>query len=160
MVEGLRHKVHASLYQGKKLIHEEDGELLFKKDGLSGMVIFNMTHYINLLDNKKDIIIHIDFAKEKNGDYDSLVSPKLANYLLNNKLDIHDTIFTFKDFYGYEFSQVTSGGIQINQLNKDLSSIIEDGIYFIGEVIDIDASCGGYNMMWAFASAEKVNQSI
>lgn len=160
MVEGLRHKVHSSLYQGKKLIHEEDGELLFKKDGLSGMVIFDMTHYINLLDNKKDITIHIDFAKDQHGDYDSLLSPKLANYLLNNKLDIHDTIFTFKDFYGYEFSQVTSGGISLNNINDDLSSKLEKNIYFIGEIVDVDASCGGYNMMWAFASAEKVNQSI
>ena len=160
MVEGLRHKVHSSLYQGKKLIHEEDGELLFKKDGLSGMVIFDMTHYINLLDNKKDITIHIDFAKDQHGDYDSLLSPKLATYLLNNKLDIHDTIFTFKDFYGYEFSQVTSGGISLNNINDDLSSKLEKNIYFIGEIVDVDASCGGYNMMWAFASAEKVNQSI
>ena len=160
MVEGLRHKVHASLYQGSKLIHEEDGELLCKKDGLSGMVIFNMTHYINLLDNKKDITIHIDFAKGEEGDYTSLVSPKLAKYLLDNRLDIHNTIFTFKDFYDYENSQVTSGGISLKNINDDLSSKLEKDIYFIGEIVDVDASCGGYNMMWAFASAEKVNQSI
>lgn len=160
MVEGLRHKVKASLYQNNKLIHIEDGELLFKKDGLSGIVIFNLTHYINRLDDKKNITIHIDFAPNMEGNYDSLLNPKLSSYLLNNKLDIHNSIFTFKDFYGFDNSQVTSGGILVNELNDDLSSKLEKDIYFIGEVVNIDAICGGYNMMWAFASAERVNKAI
>ena len=160
MVDGLRAKVTASLYQGKKLIHIEEGELLFKKDGISGMVIFNMTHYINRLDSFKDVTIHIDFAKDLSGEYDSLVNPKIANYLINNKLDIHNTIFTFKDFYGYENSQVTSGGLLISELNPDLSSKKDPDIYFIGEVIDIDAVCGGFNIMWALSSAEKVAKNI
>ena len=160
MVEGLRSKVSASLYQGGKLIHQEDGELLFKKDGLSGMVIFNMTHYINRLDNKSNVSIHIDFAKDMDGDYTSLVNPKIAKYLLDNKLDIHNTVFTFKSFYDYPNSQVTSGGLSIKELNDDLSSKKEKDIYFIGEVIDVDAICGGYNIMWALASANKVAKSI
>ena len=160
MVEGLRHKVNVKLYQGNKIIHEEDGELLFKKDGLSGMVIFNMTHYINRLDNTNNITLHVDFAKGIDGDYESLVNPKLAKYLLNNKLDIHNVIFTFKDFYEYSNSQVTSGGISISELNDDLSSKREQNIYFIGEVVDIDAVCGGYNIMWALASAELVSKKI
>ena len=160
MVEGLRSKVTASLYQNNKLIHIEDGELLFKKDGLSGMVIFNMSHFINRLKDKKNISISIDFAKNRSGDYDSLVHPKLAKYLLDNKLDIHNTTFTFKDFYGYENSQVTSGGLLITELSNNLSSKKEKNVYFIGEVIDVDAVCGGYNIMWALASAELVSKSV
>ena len=160
MVEGLRSKVSASLYQGSELIHQEEGELLFKKDGLSGMVIFNMTHYINRLDNKNNVTIHIDFAKDMDGDYTSLVNPKIAKYLLDNKLDIHNTVFTFKLFYDYPNSQVTSGGLSIKELNDDLSSKKEKDIYFIGEVIDVDAICGGYNIMWALASANKVAKEI
>ena len=160
MVEGLRSKVTASLYQGNKLIHIEDGELLFKKDGLSGMVIFNLTHFINTLNDKKNITIHIDFAKGLSGEYDSLINPKIAQYLLNNKLDIHNTVFTFKDFYGYDNSQVTSGGLEIKELNIDLSSKKEKDIYFIGEVMDVDAICGGFNIMWALASAEKASSNL
>ena len=160
MVEGLRSKVTASLCQENKLIHVEEGELLFKKDGLSGMVIFNLTHFINTLSDKKNITIHLDFAKGLSGEYDSLTNPKIAEYLLNNKLDIHDTVFTFKDFYGYENSQVTSGGLKASELNIDLSSKKEKNVYFIGEVVDVDAICGGYNIMWALASAEKVNKAI
>ena len=160
MVDGLRHKVLASLYKGNNLIHEENGELLFKKDGLSGMVIFNLTHYINRFEDKNGITVHIDFAPKMDGDYESLVNPKLAKYLLDNKLDIHNTIFTFKNFYGYENSQVTHGGIFVRNLNKDLSSQKENDVYFIGEVVDVDAICGGYNIMWALASANKVANSL
>ena len=160
MVDGLRHKVLACLYKGNNLIHEENGELLFKKDGLSGMVIFNLTHYINRFEDKNNIFVHIDFAPKMDGDYESLVNPKLAKYLLDNKLDIHNTIFTFKNFYGYENSQVTHGGIFVRNLNKDLSSQKENDVYFIGEVVDVDAICGGYNIMWALASANKVANSI
>lgn len=160
MVDGLRSKVFVSLYQGNKLIHDEEGELLFKKDGLSGMVIFNLTHFINKLNNKKDVKIHIDFAKGIEGDIDSLVHPKIAKYLKDNRLDIHNTVFTFKDFYGFENSQVTSGGVLLSNLNSDLSSKKENNVFLIGEILNIDAVCGGFNMMWAFASAEKASESI
>ena len=160
MVDGLRSKVSASLYDGNKLIHEEEGELLFKKDGLSGMVIFNLTHFINQLPNKNNVKIHIDFAKGLSGDVESLVNPKIAKYLLDNKLDVHNTVFTFKDFYGYENSQVTSGGLKVSELNPNLSSKREPNVYFIGEVVDVDAVCGGYNIMWALASAEEVSRTI
>ena len=160
MADGLRHKVDVSLFKGNNLIHEESGELLFKKDGLSGMVIFNLTHYINRFEDKSNITVHIDFAPKLDGDYESLVNPKLARYLLDNKLDIHNTVFTFKNFYGYENSQVTHGGVFVRNLTKSLSSLIEPNVYFIGEVVDVDAVCGGYNIMWALASANKVANSL
>ncbi len=160
MVEGLRSKVTTYLYDKNQLIHQEDGELLFKKDGLSGMVIFNLTHYINQVKDKKNIKIAIDFAKDMDGDYDALVHPKIAKYLLDNHLDIHHVVFAFKDFYGFENSQVTSGGILLNQIDNNLQSIKEKNIYFTGELLDVDAICGGYNIMWALASAKKVSESI
>ena len=160
MVDGVRVKSLVSLYQNGNIIHQESGELLFKKDGLSGMVIFNMCHYINRLHNFDGITLHIDFAPGINRDVDSLLQPKLAKYLTNNNLDLHDTVFTFKSFYDYQFSQVTSGGISVDNLDSSLRSKLENNVFFIGEVVDVDAVCGGYNMMWAFASAEKVSRNV
>ena len=160
MVDGVRCKSLVSLYQQNNLIHQERGELLFKKDGLSGMVIFNMCHYINRLSNFDGITLHIDFAPGMSGDLDSLVQPKLAKYLTSNNLDFHSTVFTFKSFYDYQFSQVTSGGISVGNLDNYLRSKLENNVFFIGEVVDVDAVCGGYNMMWAFASAEKVSRNV
>lgn len=160
MVEGIRSKGKVSLYHNNKLIHQENGEVLFKKDGISGICIFNLAHYINMLDDKKNVTIHIDFAPNVNDDISSLVHPKLAKYLLNNNLDIHNTTFTFKSFYDFSFSQVTSGGISLDDLNPNLESKKEKNVYFIGEIVDIDAICGGFNIMWAFMSAHLVSNNI
>lgn len=156
LIEGCRHKVLVKLCQNKKLIHEEKGEILFKKDGLSGIVIMNMSAYINRLQNKDNIKINIDFVPDINEvkyPYSSYVNKKLASYLERNNLDIKNTVFTFKGLYDFDNSQVTSGGISLKQISKNLSSTIEPNVYFIGEVVDIDAVCGGYNLMWAFSSA-------
>ena len=156
LIDGCRHKVHVKLFQNKDLIHEENGELLFKKDGLSGIVIMNAAAYINRLENKNNITVHIDFIpdiKEVNLPYSSYLNKKLASYLEKNHLNIKDTVFTFKDFYDYDNSHVTSGGVPLKELNKNLSSKLEPNVYFIGEVVDIDGLCGGYNLMWAFSSA-------
>ena len=112
--------------------------------------------YINRLENKNNITIHVDFVpdvKEVKNSYSSYLNKKLASYLERNNLNIKDTIFTFKDFYSFDNSQVTSGGVSLNQVNKNLSSVIETNVYFIGEVLDVDGVCGGYNLMWAFSSA-------
>ena len=84
----------------------------------------------------------------------------LAEYLRKNKLDIHNTVFTFKDFYSFANSQVTSGGVSLNNVNDDLSSKLEDDVFFVGESLDIDAICGGYNIMFALASAYVVSKNI
>ena len=164
LVDGVRAQVILSTFSGNKLINKEEGELLFKDKGISGIVVFNATHYINLA-NKKDITFHIDFAhlvneKIKKEDYVKYVNPKLAKYLENINADIHDTVFTFKDFYDFSVAHVTHGGLKLTQVNDSLESKIEKNIYFIGEILDVDGICGGYNMMWAFASAYYVAKRI
>lgn len=52
----------------------------------------------------------------------------------------------------WSISQVTSGGIHGNSVNNDLESRILSGMYFSGEILDVDAVCGGYNLMWAWSS--------
>ena len=164
MVDGVRNQVVLSIYSGRKLLHKEEGELLFKDKGISGIVVFNATHYINLA-KKKDIVLKVDFASLVKGridykDYEKYVNPKLANYLINAKQDIHNTTFTFKDFYDFSIAHVTHGGLNINEVNFSLESKKEKNIFFIGELLDVDGICGGYNMMWAFASAYRVAKRI
>lgn len=54
---------------------------------------------------------------------------------------------------GFENSQVTAGGLDTKQFNpKTMESYIHSGLYCIGEILDIDGDCGGYNLQWAWSS--------
>ena len=163
-ISGQRVKCHVSLLNNDKLFYEEDGEVLFKDDGLSGIVILNMSTKINSLSNKNNVKIVLDLAygykgiKEEN--YEEYVHPKVAAYLKDNHLDIHRISFLFKSFYDYNIAEVSHGGIMIDQVNGSLESVKERGLYFAGEILDVDGMCGGYNLMFAFASAETVARGI
>lgn len=54
---------------------------------------------------------------------------------------------------GWEESQVTRGGVNRSEIDREtLESKLVDGLYFCGEVLDVDGRCGGYNLQWAWAS--------
>ena len=163
-VSGQRVKCHVSLLDGSKLYYEEDGEVLFKDDGLSGIVILNMSTKINSLNDKSRVKIVLDLASGQNNikesDYEQYVHPKVAAYLKDNHLDINRLSFSFKAFYDYNVAEVSHGGISIKEVSDSLESKKEKNLYFAGEILDVDGMCGGYNLMFAFASAETVAKSI
>ncbi|MDE6550511.1 MAG: NAD(P)/FAD-dependent oxidoreductase [Clostridia bacterium] len=56
---------------------------------------------------------------------------------------------------------VTSGGVDVREVNpKDCSSKIISGLYFAGEVLDVDAFTGGYNLQIAFSTAAAVARGL
>lgn len=163
-ISGQRAKGRVTLLNNNEEVYQEDGEILFKDDGISGIVILNMSARINRLNDKKNIKLVVDLAPNskiiKQNQYYEYVAPKIAEYLLANNLDIHHLVFTFKDFYGYKIAEVSHGGLSLREVNDSLQSKKENGLYFTGEVLDIDGMCGGYNLMFAFASAEKVSKAL
>ena len=48
--------------------------------------------------------------------------------------------------------QVCAGGVDTNELTEHCESKLHPGIYFVGELVDIDGICGGYNLQWAWSS--------
>jgi predicted flavoprotein YhiN len=53
----------------------------------------------------------------------------------------------------WQQSQVTAGGIDLSFVNQDtLESNLEKGLYFAGEILDVDGDCGGFNLQWAWSS--------
>lgn len=174
VLDGVRVKGKVSLLSDGKLIHDESGEILFKSHGLSGIVIMNISRII-ARDISKKYIIKIDQLEDediaslqnylsKKGEESYLNAyfhPKMIEYIQRNKLDLikasKELSFNFDELDSYEHSQVSVGGIVLDQINPDLSSKKEKGVYFIGELLDVDGPCGGYNLMWAFASALHLN---
>lgn len=53
---------------------------------------------------------------------------------------------------GFEQAQVSAGGIPADELTDRLESKLVPGLYFAGEIIDLDGICGGYNLQWAWTS--------
>ncbi|SFR09767.1 hypothetical protein SAMN05660706_11954 [Desulfoscipio geothermicus DSM 3669] len=57
-------------------------------------------------------------------------------------------------------AQVTAGGVDVKDVDqKTMESKLEPGLYFAGEVLDIDGDCGGYNLQWAWSSGYVAGES-
>ena len=63
-------------------------------------------------------------------------------------------------YMGYEKAQVTRGGISLTELTGNLESDFQPGLFFAGEVADVDGTCGGYNLQWAFSSGTVAGRAI
>ena len=63
-------------------------------------------------------------------------------------------------YIGYEKAQVTRGGVSLTELTEDLESDFQPGLFFAGEVADVDGTCGGYNLQWAFSSGTVAGRAI
>ena len=163
-ISGQRVKCLVSLSNKGKDIYSEEGEVLFKDDGISGIVILNMSQKINALTDKKDVKIILDLAPQhkniKPEQYSEFVNPKIAAYLIDNHLDINKVVFTFKNFYDYSIAEVSHGGVSTNEVTDSLESKKEKGLYFAGEILDVDGMCGGFNLMFAFACSETIARAI
>lgn len=57
-------------------------------------------------------------------------------------------------------AQVTKGGISLTELDDGLQSRRMSGLYFCGEMLNVDGDCGGYNLTWAWASACRAVSSV
>ena len=61
--------------------------------------------------------------------------------------------FEIAGFVGYERCVITAGGISLDEITaKTLESKLIPGLYFAGEVLDLDADTGGYNLQTAFST--------
>ena len=61
--------------------------------------------------------------------------------------------FEIEGYVGYERCVVTAGGVSLDDVTpKTLESRITPGLYFAGEVLDLDADTGGYNLQTAFST--------
>ena len=61
---------------------------------------------------------------------------------------------------GFDNAQITSGGLKLKCVNKDLELLNSKGIYVCGEVLNADGICGGYNLHFAWATAMKAADAI
>lgn len=68
--------------------------------------------------------------------------------------------FKVQGHTGFVNAQSTSGGADLEQFTDTLMSKTQKGLFAIGEVLDVDGDCGGYNLQWAWSSAYAVSRGI
>lgn len=184
-LKGCRHRalVRCALPNGQSF--EEEGEVLFKGDGLSGIVVFNLSSFLSRR-NASEAAISLDlfpgldegelvkllersYKATKAGFLKGLLDEKLAMHIekLAKSKSISEICgilkgfrFDFAGYYGFDDSQVSIGGVKLEQLSGNLESKMEPGVYFAGECLDVDGYCGGYNLTWCFLSAQQVAERI
>ena len=195
-LKGMRIKAKASIYVNEKLIKNENGEVLFGDGTLSGICIFNLSHYVNKY--KKDKInicldIMPEYSKEnikelikRKYDYNifdvlsyffhkkisrsiielaKISDDKLIKDLNENEIDMIIKIikkwsFNITGTEDFKTAQVTGGGLDLKDFTNDLESKLQKNIFVAGEVLDVDAICGGFNLQWAFSSGYLVGQKL
>ncbi len=68
---------------------------------------------------------------------------------------------TFRGFRPIDEAIITSGGIRVSEIDpKTMQSRIVNGLYFAGEIIDVDAYTGGFNLQIAFCTGHAAGMSV
>lgn len=99
--------------------------------------------------NKKVNLMMIKEAGYKPGDRAARLGNERLRKLLGSYKRMKVHILAANSF---ENAQVTAGGVDMGEVTENLESVKMPGIYFAGEMLDVDGRCGGYNLQWAWTS--------
>lgn len=162
-------------------VGEEQGEILFTEYGISGIGVFQLSRYaVRGTDEGKIATYHLDLLpqltkeelvkllldRQQAGSYKNpqelligLLPRKMIDVLVKKTYEPEKIAERLKDWqvpvkgaYALQQAQICSGGVDPRELTEQLESRLHPGIYFTGEVIDVDGPCGGYNLQWAWSS--------
>lgn len=159
-LDGTRIKGIVTLLEKGKPIYQEEGEILFKKDGLSGICIFNASIRINQ-HHFSDYTIQLNLTQ-----HDGSFLPKinrnnifnfyprvLSDYLLalTQSKDLttlcQGLSFHVKGVYPFKAAEVSKGGIDLNEVDTNTMLLKKyPNVSILGETLDAPVPCGGYNI--------------
>ena len=119
---------------------------------------FSLEEYLMGIVDKKFIHYIIDYLNLDKKIAMNMISmsdfQKIIGILLKSKFKIIGTT-------GFKNSQVTRGGVDLSEVNNwDYSSKKFENLYIIGEALNIDGDCGGYNLHFAFASGYRLGKML
>lgn len=105
--------------------------------------------FTGILNKKIMQLLWIKNAGLKATDDAMLLSEKRLEELLISAKHFTVKVLGTGDF---QHAQVSAGGVSFEQVSTRLESKLQPGLYFAGELLDIDGRCGGYNLQWAWTS--------
>lgn len=186
---GTRVQSEVSIFSNDESIASFDGEMMFTDYGVSGICVFCLSGYYSnaVLEGKKNLVLRVNLLPGNSeedilnilkkkvslfpdrsmveilmGFYTRELSEVIASRGENNIEKIAKVIknfsFTITGTMGFDNAQVTSGGVNLGSLSTECK--LTEGVYVIGEAVNVDGPCGGYNLQWAWSSAMASANSI
>ncbi len=189
-IENEKVKALLTITKANRVLTSEDGEILFKRDSLSGIASFiahsrlvwdyrkekssDYVAHLNLINGDEERVFKLIEHRKMNGRVlEGIFSEALNDYLalrLDKNFKVADVMALLTDvrfnirpnfFLTQERGQIMSGGVKVEQINPHTFATIKNSnLYLGGEVLDIDGVSGGYNLMFALYSALVIAKDI
>ncbi len=202
-LQGLSLKnVTATIYDEKKKVYEDFGEMLFTHYGVSGPLMLSASSYIGerleekplkliidlkpaLTEEQLDQRVLRDFEENKNKQFKNAIGKLFPTKLIPIMIELSEidpdkkvnfiskeerqafvklikhfsmTITGLRDF---NEAIITKGGVHVKEIYPaTMESKLVSGVYFVGEVLDLDALTGGFNLQIAWSTAYAAGNSI
>lgn len=185
-LKGIRIKCRIKIETNGDILGSDYGEMLFTDYGISGIVVMNLSKYINdtaLKENRDRTVAIIDLVPEisedrlrehyeKFGSFDGILPHKICSIISKQAENEPDKMYKYIKNWrliitgtkGYDFAQITNGGVPNSELTAANESAICPNLYIVGELTDNQFDCGGYNLNYAFYSginaANKISERL
>ena len=176
-LKGIRAEAFLKVVRGGEERYRTRGDVLFTESGVSGDGVFRASSYavpgdtlvLDLLpDIPPDEVLAAIGAAEGEDCLLCLVNNGLGRVLYRRAGGdarslaalLKGLSLTVTGTLGFDYAQATRGGIFLHEVTDVLESRFAPGLYFTGEILNVDGACGGYNLQWAFASAACVAQAL
>lgn len=194
--------IKVKIFDGKKLLYEEFGEMLFTHFGVSGPVILSASASIKPALAEKRLSMYIDlkpalteeqldkrllreFEEAKNKQFKNSIGKLFPGKMIpvmlalggidpDKKVNeitkevrlsfirlIKAFPLTLNGLRDFNEAIITKGGVKVKEVNPSTmeSKLVKD-LYFCGEVLDLDAMTGGYNLQIAWSTGYLAGSSI
>lgn len=194
--------VRAGIYDGKKCLYEDFGEMMFTHFGVTGPLILTASSRIQKHLKKKELRLVLDlkpalseeqldrrllrdFDEAKNKQFRNVLGglfpAKLIPVMVErsgilpekkvneiSREERRDFLHQIKNFEltvtglrDYNEAIITKGGVHVKEINPStMESKLVSGVYFAGEILDLDAVTGGFNLQIAWSTAYAAGTAI
>lgn len=183
-LKGVKAECLVEAYVGGQRKKQIIGDIIFTEYGVSG----NAAFYVSSAVCSGNGILKLVFLPEYSDEVlnnalvrrraEGVETCNLLCGILHNQIarailkraaseDISEIVKIIKNFtlevrgtLGFDYAQVTRGGVDMRDISENLESKLCKNLYFAGEILDVDGDCGGYNLNWAFTSGVAVAEDI
>ena len=194
--------VKVQIFDSKKKLYEEFGEMLFTHFGVSGPLVLSASSYVGkkLKDHPLKMVIDLkpalsrdqldkrvlrDFEENQNRQFHNAVGGLFPSKLVPVIIELSGIVpdkkvnviskeerahlvdlikhleLTLTGLRDYNEAIITKGGVKVKEIDPGtMESKLVEGLYFIGEVLDLDALTGGFNLQIAWSTAYAAGNNI